>query len=321
MKKDDLIDFLVLAAQQGASDLHLTPGAPPMIRVAGVIKPLTEDAAVLSAEDTRRLVIDALKEGQRAKLENEWQLDFALQVHDLGRYRGNACYVSGAIEANFRQIPAEIPDLKSLGHSPVVDKWCDATAGLVLVTGASGEGKSTTLASMAQTIACRRSVNMVSIEDPIEFVHSQGRSLVNQREVGSDVHSFAAALKNALRQDADVILVGELRDLDTIQTAITAAETGHLVIGTMHTNDAPMAIGRIIDAVPKRGAAVRQCPTCVVVVGSGVSVSPAAKRPDGLGFGHGIIDGELRNRGLYPGWAAFADTGADSNRRQGRHAY
>ena len=153
MKKDDLIDLLVLAAQQGASDLHLTPGALPMIRVAGVIKPLTEDAAVLSAEDTRRLVIDALKEGQRAKLENEWQLDFALQVHDLGRYRGNACYVSGAIEANFRNILAEIPDLKSLGHSPVVDRWCDARAGLVLVTGASGEGKSTTLASMAQTIA------------------------------------------------------------------------------------------------------------------------------------------------------------------------
>jgi twitching motility protein PilT len=253
MKQDDLIDLLVLAAQQGASDLHLTPGAVPMIRVASVIKPLTEDAAVLSAEDTRRLVIDALKEGQRAKLENEWQLDFALQVHDLGRYRGNACYVSGAIEANFRKIAAEIPDLKSLGHSPVVDRWCDARSGLVLVTGASGEGKSTTLASMAQTIANRRSVNMVSIEDPIEFVHSQGRSLVNQREVGSDVHSFAAALKNALRQDADVILVGELRDLDTIQTAITAAETGHLVIGTMHTNDAPTAIGRIVDAVPKEG--------------------------------------------------------------------
>src|SRR2546421_11904356 len=251
MKQHDLIDFLVLAAEQGASDLHLTAGAPPMMRVAGVIKPLTEEP--LSAEDTRRLVIDALKEGQRSKLENEWQLDFALQIHDVGRFRGNACYVSGAIEANFRQIPAEIPDLKSLGHSPVVDKWCDASAGLVLVTGASGEGKSTTLASMAEMIAIRRSVNIVSIEDPIEFVHSQGRSLLNQREVGSDVHSFAAALKNALRQDADVILVGELRDLDTIQTTLTAAETGHLVIGTMHTTDAPTAIGRIIDAFPKEG--------------------------------------------------------------------
>ena len=251
MKQHDLIDFLVLAAEQGASDLHLTAGAPPMMRIAGVIKPLTEEP--LSAEDTRRLVVDALKEGQRTKLENDWQLDFALQVDDVGRFRGNACYVSGAIEANFRRIPSEIGDLKSLGHSPVLDKWCDERAGMVLVTGASGEGKSTTLASMAQTIASRRSVNIVSIEDPIEFVHSQGRSLVNQREIGSDAQSFASALKNALRQDADVILVGELRDTDTMQTAITAAETGHLVIGTMHTNDAPTAIGRIIDAFPKEG--------------------------------------------------------------------
>ena len=222
-----------------------------MIRVAGVVQPLTEEA--LSPEDTRRLVIDVLKEGQRAKLENEWQIDFALQVGDLGRYRGNACYVSGAIEANFRRIPSEVAELKSLGHSPVVDRWCDERAGLILVTGASGSGKSTTLASMAQTIAGRRSLNMISIEDPIEFLHSQGRSLVNQREVGSDARDFASALKNALRQDADVILVGELRDTETIRTAITAAETGHLVIGTMHTNDAPTAIGRIIDAFPKDG--------------------------------------------------------------------
>src|SRR6184192_2599216 len=251
MKKHDLIDLLVLATEKEASDLHLTAGAPPMMRVAGVIKPLTEEP--LSAEDTRRMVIDALKEGQRAKLENDWQIDFALQVDDLGRFRGNACYVSGAIEANFRRIPSEIGDLKSLGHSAVLDKWCDGRAGMVLVTGASGEGKSTTLASMAQTIATRRSVNIVSIEDPIEFVHSQGRSLVNQREVGSDAQNFASALKNALRQDADVILVGEMRDTETIKTAITAAETGHLVIGTMHTNDAPTAIGRVLDAFPKDG--------------------------------------------------------------------
>src|SRR5881409_1195750 len=248
MKEHDLIDFLALAAEREASDLHLTVGAPPMLRVAGVIQPLTEEP--LSAEDTRRLVIDTLKEGQRAKLENEWQLDFALQVGDLGRFRGNACYVSGAIEANFRRIPSEVGDLKSLGHSPVVDRWCDERAGLILVTGASGEGKSTTMASMAQTIAQRRSVNIVSIEDPIEFVHSHGRSLFNQREIGSDAHSFASALRNALRQDPDVILVGEMRDTDTMQTAITAAETGHLVIATMHTNDAPSAIGRIIDAFP-----------------------------------------------------------------------
>src|SRR6201993_493799 len=251
MKKHDLIDLLVLAVEKGASDLHLTAGAPPMMRLDGVIKPLMEEP--LTAEDTRRLVIDTLKEGQRAKLENDWQLDFALHVGDLGRFRGNACYVSGAIEANFRHIPSEVADLKTLGHSPVVDRWCDEKAGLVLVTGASGQGKSTTLASMAQTIARRHYVNIVSIEDPIEFVHSQGRSLVNQREVGSDTHSFASALKNSLRQDPDVILVGEMRDTDTMQTAITAAETGHLVIATMHTNDAPSAIGRIIDAFPKEG--------------------------------------------------------------------
>lgn len=161
--------------------------------------------------------------------------------------------MSGALEANFRRIPDEVGDLKSLGHSPVVDRWCDEERGLILVTGASGEGKSTTLASMAQTIARRRLVNIVSIEDPIEFVHTQGQNLVNQREIGTDARDFASALKNALRQDADVIIVGEMRDTDTIQTAITAAETGHLVIATMRTNDAPTSIGRIIDAFPKEG--------------------------------------------------------------------
>src|SRR3989440_9337446 len=142
MNKHDLIDFLVLATRQGASDLHLTAGASPMMRVGGVIQPLTEEA--LSAEDTRKLVIDALKEGQRAKLENEWQLDFALQVDGIGRFRGNACYVSGAIEANFRHIPSEVGDLKSLGHSPVVDRWCYERAGMVLATGADRQGKSPT---------------------------------------------------------------------------------------------------------------------------------------------------------------------------------
>src|SRR5438874_4763484 len=156
MKKHDLIDYLLLGEQQGASDLHLTAGAAPMIRVAGAIEPLTEEA--LSPEDTRTLVVETLKEGQRAKLENEWQLDFALQVDGIGRFRGNACYVSGAIEANFRHIPSEVADLKTLGHSPVLDRWCDERAGLILVTGSSGSGKSTTLASMAQTIARRRSL-------------------------------------------------------------------------------------------------------------------------------------------------------------------
>jgi twitching motility protein PilT len=192
---------------------------------------------------------------------------------------------------------------------------------LILVTGASGEGKSTTLASMAQTIAARRSVNMVTIEDPIEFVHSQGRSLVNQREVGSDARDFASALKNALRQDADVIIVGELRDLDTIQTAITAAETGHLVIGTMHTNDAPTAIGRIIDAVPKEGQQFVSAQLAWSLLGVVCQYLLPRSGPDRLGFGYGIVDSELGSRGVYPSGAAFADTRTDSNRRQGRHAY
>jgi hypothetical protein len=174
---------------------------------------------------------------------------------------------------------------------------------------------------MAQTIANRRSVNIVSIEDPIEFVHSQGRSLVNQREVGADARDFASALKNALRQDADVILVGELRDTETIQTALTAAETGHLVIGTMHTNDAPTAIGRIVDAFPKEGQQFVGAPTCVVAAGSGVPVSPAAKRSHRLGFGHRIDDRELGNRGVYSRPALFADTWTDSNRTSRRHAH
>src|SRR5262249_24228131 len=162
-------------------------------------------------------------------------------------------YVTGAIEANFRLIPSAVGDLMSLGHSPMVDKWCDEEQGLILVTGASGEGKSTRLARMAETIANRRSANIVSIEDPIEFVHSQGRSLVNQREIGSDARDFPSALKNALRQDADVILVGEMRDADTMQTAITAGETWHHVIWTSYPNDVPRAIGRIVDAFPKEG--------------------------------------------------------------------
>src|SRR5437879_11345096 len=143
------------------------------------------------------MVLYALKEGQRAKLENEWQLDFALQVDGVGRFRGNACYVSGAIEANFRRVPSEIGDLKSLGHSPVVDRWCDERAGMVLVTGASSQGKSTTLASMAQTIARRRPVNIIPTEDPIEFVHSQGQSMVNPREMCSDATRFTIAIRNS----------------------------------------------------------------------------------------------------------------------------
>lgn len=248
MSHYDLIDYLMMTVERGSSDLHLTAGSPPMVRISGSLEALVPEP--LSGEHTRRLVFDVLKETQRSQLDQAWQLDFAIQVEGVGRFRGNACFSQGAIRANFRHIPEIIPALSALGHAPIVDRWCDEVSGLVLITGSSGSGKSTTLASMTQTIANRRRANIVSIEDPIEYTFQQGQSLVNQREVGTDARSFAEGLRNALRQDADVILIGELRDPPTIHTALTAAETGHLVIATLHTTDAPSAIGRILDAFP-----------------------------------------------------------------------
>jgi twitching motility protein PilT len=249
MAQYDLVDYLMQARERGASDLHITANSPPMMRVFGSLQPLSEE--VLDTTDARDIVYGVLKESQRARLEHEWEMDFALEVEGLGRFRANACLAAGSVEANFRFIPHEIPDLATLGHSPTVEQWCQARSGLVLVTGSSGSGKSFTLASMTQTIARQRCANIVSIEDPIEFVFTQGHSLVHQREIGSDTQSFAQALRSALRQDADVIVVGEMRDEATIHTAMTAADTGHLVIGTLHTTDAPSAIARILDAYPE----------------------------------------------------------------------
>ena len=249
MAQYDLVDYLIHARQKGASDLHITPGSAPMARIFGALQPLGEEA--LTGADVRDLIYGILKESQRSRLEHEWELDFALEVETVGRLRGNASFVLGNVEASFRYIPSEIRELPELGHSPVVEQWCQAKAGLVLVTGTSGSGKSTTLASMTQTIARQRCANIVSIEDPIEFVFSQGNSLVHQREVGADTQSYSQALRSALRQDADVIVVGEMRDEETIRTAMTAADTGHLVIGTLHTTDAPSAISRILDAYPE----------------------------------------------------------------------
>jgi twitching motility protein PilT len=192
-----------------------------------------------------------LKENQRAKLEKEWELDFAIQVENLGRFRGNACYSLGRIEASFRYIPSTIPELRDLGHGPTVEGFSQLRDGLVLVTGTSNCGKTTTLAALTQHISRTRKANIVSIEDPIEYLFSHGQSIVRQRQVGADTHTFAAAIKSALRQDADVIVVSELRDLETMRTALTAAETGHLVVSTLHTHDAPSTILRIMDAFPE----------------------------------------------------------------------
>ena len=249
MRSRDLIEYLALVTDKGGSDLHLSVGAAPMGRVFGQLQPLT--AEIFDAGDVRDLVFGVLKETQRAKLEQDWELEFAIQVENLGRFRGNACYVLGRVEASFRFIPEQIPELRDLGHGPTVESLCKLRDGLILVTGTSNSGKTTTLSSMTQHISRERQVNIVSIEDPIEYVFKHARSLVRQRQVGSDTHSFAQALRSALRQDANIIIISELRDLETISTALTAAETGHLVISTLHTQDAPSTIMRMMDAFPE----------------------------------------------------------------------
>ncbi len=244
----DLVTLLGQSVSLGGSDLHLSVDAPPMARVHGRLVPLGDRA--LTVDFSRDLVLGILTENQRARLEEDWELDFALQVEGLGRFRGNAHYNRGALEAAFRFIPQQIPDLATLGHRPSINQICGLQRGLVLVTGITGSGKSTTMASMIQHISRQREGVIVTVEDPIEYVFQNARSLVKQREVGSDTKSFASALRHVLRQDPDVILVGEMRDMETIGAAITAAETGHLVIATLHTIDAPKAIDRIVDPFP-----------------------------------------------------------------------
>lgn len=249
MAQQDLIDYLSLVIQYGGSDLHLSSDAPAMMRLHGILQPLTEE--VLSAEDCREVILGALKESQRARLEQEWELDFAIEVENLGRFRGTAYYVTSHLEATFRHVPDEIPELIDLGHGPNVESMCDRDHGLILIAGTSGAGKTTTLASMIQKIAREKGGAIISIEDPVEYVFKHHRGVVRQRQVGADTQSFVHALRSALRADADVIVVGELRDLESIRIAITAAETGHLVIGTLHTTDASTTIARILDAFPE----------------------------------------------------------------------
>jgi twitching motility protein PilT len=244
----DLVQLLADSVRRGASDIHLTADAPPLLRINGELTPVGTEP--LGTEGCRDMMLSVLTESQRSRLEQEWELDFALQIETVGRFRGNAHYCRGALEGAFRYIPHHIPDLSTLGHRPSIFPICELQRGLVLVTGITGSGKSTTLAAMIKYISERRAGVIVTIEDPIEFIFPNARSVIKQREVGSDTHSFAEALRHALRQDPDVIFVGELRDPETVSAAVTAAETGHLVLGTLHTIDAPKAIDRIVDAFP-----------------------------------------------------------------------
>jgi twitching motility protein PilT len=245
----DFAAVLTKMVQVRASDVHLTPGFPPAVRVRGRIVPM-DDYPPLSPQETREIVYSILNDSQRKKFENQQQLDFAYAIPGVARFRVNCFFQRGAISAAFRHIPTEILGLDSLGLPLVLEELTRKPRGFVLVTGPTGSGKSTSLASMVDLINEEREEHILTIEDPIEFLHQHKKCIVNQREIGADAHDFASALKAALREDPDVILVGEMRDLETISTALTAAETGHLVFATLHTQSTAQTVDRIIDVFP-----------------------------------------------------------------------
>jgi twitching motility protein PilT len=242
-------DLLDLVLERGASDLHLTAGSPPVLRLLGDLVRL-DDYPALTPQTLRTMIYAIISQRQRERLEQDLELDMSYSVPGKARFRVNVYFQRDSIGAAFRLIPFEIKSLQDLGLPAVVQEFARLPRGFVLVTGPTGSGKSTTLASLVDIVNVERACHIMTVEDPIEFLHRHKRSIVNQRELGADTHSFTEALKHVLRQDPDVILVGEMRDLETIQTAITAAETGHLVFATLHTQDAPQTIDRIIDVFP-----------------------------------------------------------------------
>jgi twitching motility protein PilT len=245
----DFSEVLTRMVAERASDVHLTAGRPPSVRVRGRLSPL-EDYPRLTPQDTRDVVYSVLNSDQRKRFENELQLDFAYMIPGVARFRVNVFFQRGSISAAFRHVPEQIGSLEGLGLPAVLSEFTRKPRGFILVTGPTGSGKSTTLASMLDLINQERDEHILTIEDPIEFLHRHQKCIVNQREIGADAVDFPTALKAALREDPDVILVGEMRDLETISTAITAAETGHLVFATLHTQSTAQTVDRIIDVFP-----------------------------------------------------------------------
>ncbi len=243
-----MYDLLKMMVDKGASDLHITTGSAPQVRVRGQLYPL--DVPVLDPKSTRELLYSILTEAQKHKFEEEQELDLSFGIKSVARFRANIFLQRGALAGVFRMIPYEILPLETLGLPTVVMKLTSLPRGLILVTGPTGSGKSTTLAAFLDKINMERHDHIVTIEDPIEFVHKHKGCLVNQREIGSDSKSFANALKYILRQDPDVVFIGEMRDLETMQAALTVSETGHLVFATLHTNSAVQTVNRIVDAFP-----------------------------------------------------------------------
>jgi twitching motility protein PilT len=276
----DFAEILLSVVKQKASDLHLTAGVPPMLRIRGALVPM-EGVPAMTATDTREIVYAVLNSSQRQRLETDWQIDFAYAVPGVGRFRVNAFFQRGSLGAAFRLIPSETVPIEALGLPPAIREFAKRPRGIVLVTGPTGSGKSTTLASIINEINETRDDHILTIEDPIEFLHRHKRCIINQRELGADAPSFALGLKAALRQDPDVILVGEMRDMETIATALTAAETGHLVFATLHTQDAPQTIDRIIDVFPP--AQQGQIRAQLAIGLQGVVTQTLVPTADGLG--------------------------------------
>jgi len=271
--------FLELVVQKGATDLHVTADSPPMMRLHGELAPLPFPA--LTATDTKNLCYSLLTDAQRHRFEEQAELDFSFGIRGVSRFRGNLFVQRGAVGGAFRLIPYEIRDLSELGLPPVAADLTKIPRGLVLVTGPTGSGKSTTLAAMIDKVNRERREHIVTIEDPIEFVHQHKNCIVNQREVFADTHSFNEALRHVLRQDPDVVLIGEMRDLETVEAALNVAETGHLVFSTLHTNSAVQTINRIIDIFPSTQQAQVRAQLSLVL--QGVVCQQLIPKTDGRG--------------------------------------
>jgi twitching motility protein PilT len=275
-----LSDLLRMMVNSGGSDLHITTNSPPRIRVHGELKPC-EDLPSLGPADSKQLCYSILTDAQKHRFEENLELDFSFGIKNIARFRGNLFHQRGAVAGVFRVIPFEIKTFEQLSLPPILRKLCEKPRGLILVTGPTGSGKSTTLATMLDLINSTRHEHMITIEDPIEFIHPHKKCLVNQREVNSDTHSFANSLRSALREDPDVVLIGEMRDLETIEAALRIAETGHLTFGTLHTNSAASTINRIIDVFPAHQQAQIRAQLSMVM--EGILCQSLLPRKDGKG--------------------------------------
>jgi twitching motility protein PilT len=274
-----LSELLRKMIEQGGSDLHITTNSAPMVRVHGVLRPL--EYAELTPAETKQLAYSVLTDAQKHRFEETLELDFSFGIKGLSRFRANIFNQRGAVGAVFRSIPYEIRSFEELGLPPVIEKLCEKPRGLILVTGPTGSGKSTTLAAMLDKVNRDRHEHIITVEDPIEYLHSHKGCIVNQREVHADTHSFANALRAALRQDPDVVLIGEMRDLETTETALRIAETGHLTFATLHTNSAASSINRIIDIFPAHQQA--QIRTQLSMVLEGILTQALLPKANGQG--------------------------------------